>query len=559
LNRAAQAVSDLRVSDLAARVDALDPADTIADAISRLRRQDSPFLPVVAEDAPVGLIWREQVLAFLSADRGRGEGLSARVTRVMDTAPLLVAADATLGEAMAALACPTAQGRGAALVIWDGAYAGMIDAATLLRAMASARPQAQAIDHPETTPEPAPCAPQNPASRLPGPAVMAHELRTPLSGMIGLVDLLSQCRLDTQARALVTTLSDQGRAMNALLSNLVDLSRLESGTLSACPEEVDLPAFLRSVADSWRPAAMASRLTLSSSFVAAGPDRVRVDSVRLRQIVDNLIGNAVKFAGSKGAAGAGEIALVLESLRLDGGVRLRLEVLDTGPGLPSHTQSALFAEASPAQQASDAGARGSGLGLAIVQGLTHALGGTLSYRPNTPSGSRFLIELPAEAVSAQKPQPAALAPENRSRSASPPRATAFRLGRVLLVEDHPVNQMVLAQTLRAAGWQVDAVGTCEQALRRGLEIAYQAVLCDLYLPDGQGFEIARQLGAASSASAGAVLMALTADTDPEIRRACAAAGFVRVAHKPVDPAILVSGLADAILQAEALSELRAAG
>lgn len=538
--------SDPCAGNLASPVVALEPTDTAGQALARMRAEGALCLPVVVEGAPLGLVWREQVLMFLAADRGRGDGLQARVTRVMDTAPPVV--DAALGVlALARVVVPASrQGRGAAIVTRDGQYLGLVHADVLMEAMAL-RPAASSEAPTDSVPQLA--DPQG--TRLPGLAVMAHEIRTPLSGMIGLIDLLSQARLDAHTRGLVTTLGEQGRAMNALLSNLIDLSRLETGSLAPSVQDVDLVQFLKAVTDAWRPSAAQARLTLTSSFAALGPDRVRVDPVRLRQIADNLIGNAIKFTQ------AGEVAVMLESLRLDEGIRLRLEIVDTGPGLPDSVSSRLFQPQMPSAASGEAGSRGSGLGLAIVRGLASALGGQVAYRQNAPRGSRFVVDLPADPVSVREEE--AFAPRPAARAQGLPRAAVFRLGRVLLVEDHPVNQMVIAQTLRSAGWQVDAVGTVEHALRRGAEVAYQAVLCDLYLPDGQGFQVARVLGAAGSASSGAVLMALTADTDPEILRACGAAGFVRVAHKPVDPGVLVSSLADAILEAETYGELRAAG
>jgi len=331
--------------------------------------------------------------------------------------------------------------------------------------------------------------------------------------------------------------------MNRLLNDLVDIGRLQSGQFAPCPEDTSLPRLASGLEASWLPSAGARKIGLRVAFTGQGPAQVSVDAGRLRQVLDNLIGNAVKFTDK------GEVHVGLETLRLATGLRLKATVRDTGCGIDPELAARLFQPFSQARQGPAASRQGSGLGLSIVKGIVDGLGGTVSHAPVPGGGSVFTVEIGVA--------PAESTPQSEDR-ARPRNFARFRLDRVLVAEDHPVNRMVLSRALSAAGWRVDEVQTGRQALRRAGEIAYQAVLIDLRLPEMHGREVARALRQSSAARC-VPLIAVTADKSPGIEAECREAGFDLVVHKPVNAQALVAALADLIMAEPAGDSLRDTG
>jgi signal transduction histidine kinase/DNA-binding NarL/FixJ family response regulator len=352
-------------------------------------------------------------------------------------------------------------------------------------------------------------------------AVMSHELRTPMNGIIGMAELLLP-RTEGEARGYVRTIKQSGEALTVLLGDLLDLSRIEAGALSFERRAFAPLALAEGLVDLMGPSAADKGLTLRLEAAPNLPVLVSGDPARLRQVLLNLLGNALKFTD------AGAVSL---SLHLSGD-RLRFVVADSGIGVPPAARPRLFEPFFQGDASASRRHGGAGLGLAICKRLMEGMGGLLAYEPRDGGGSLFVAELPfREApVAADTPEvPTELSP-------LPPLS-------VLVVEDEEVNAQVLTGLLAQAGHRATLAVDGQAALRLAALGGFDVALVDLRLPGMDGVTVARRL---RDLDARLPVVAVTANLMPEDQAACAAAGMVAVVAKPIDPRRLYVALATAI-------------
>jgi two-component system sensor histidine kinase EvgS len=372
-------------------------------------------------------------------------------------------------------------------------------------------------------------------------AMMSHELRTPLVAVTGTLEILALDDLDLRQRELVDVATGSARALLAVIGDVLDFSKIEAGFLDLTPATVAVGPLLHDVAAQYRHSAAAQGLTLTASVDGRlGPAHV-VDAARLRQVLGNLLSNAMKFTR--------EGSVTLRAVVLEDGEaeqRVVFEVRDTGIGISDEDQRRLFV---PFTQASTDNARsseGTGLGLAICRQLVEAMGGTVALRSAVGGGTAVRVELvlpvgapgDAEAVAGSGPTAA-------GRRALPSREQAREEGSLLLlVEDHPVNRQVLTGQLEAIGFRVDTAGDAEEALERFAAEPYGLVFTDIQLPHVDGYELARRLRAAEERQGRerVPLLALTASALQGERDRCRAAGMDDVVTKPTTMGILAGTL-----------------
>ncbi|GAB6196672.1 ATP-binding protein [Lysobacter xanthus] len=349
-------------------------------------------------------------------------------------------------------------------------------------------------------------------------ATFGHEVRTPMTGVLGMTELLLDTPLDAGQRQRVDAIRSAGEHLLRLLNDALDLARIDSGHLELADEPFDLHAVLRDVAALVAPLAERRGLGFSLDIADDVPRAVCGDPSRLRQILLNLLGNAVKFT-EKGGIGIG--------VSHDGGW-LRFRVADTGPGLSDAQCARLFRRFQQADGARTAARYGgSGLGLAISTELAEAMGGRIGVDSTPGRGSTFLVDLPLR--EAELPTPA------------PPRPLLADGGRdLLLVEDDPTVAEVVAGLLRAQGHRVKHVPHGLAALAEVGLSRFDAALLDLDLPGLDGFALARQL---RSHGFEAPLLAVTARADAEAEPRARDAGFDAFVRKPVTGAMLRDALA----------------
>ncbi|MBI4693815.1 MAG: response regulator [Gammaproteobacteria bacterium] len=308
-------------------------------------------------------------------------------------------------------------------------------------------------------------------------ANMSHELRTPLNAVIGMSELLSTRLTEQRDREYATIIHQSGHSLLGIISDVLDLSRIEAGRLEIKPETFGLHALLADVCDMFAAQAANKGLALRFDWEPALPDLVCADSVRLRQVIVNLLGNALKFTDR------GSIALTASAGEMSGdSFRLRVEVADTGIGIADSARDRLFLAFSQIDSSATRRHGGTGLGLRITSELVCAMGGRIDFESAEGRGSKFWFEVPIRIAALQVAQPARADPGSVR-----PRLNLS----VLLVEDNEVNLVMAETMLQSFGCRVALARTGVEALERLLADTYDLVLMDCLLPGMDGLEATR--------------------------------------------------------------------
>ncbi|HVK51702.1 MAG TPA: two-component regulator propeller domain-containing protein [Pseudoxanthomonas sp.] len=340
-------------------------------------------------------------------------------------------------------------------------------------------------------------------------ATLGHEVRTPMTGVLGMSELLLGTPLDERQRSYTNSIQQAGQHLLRLVNDALDLARIEAGKLELDVQPLDLRALVSEVATMSAPIAQKRGLQFELDYPVDVPSHVLGDPLRLRQILHNLLGNAIKFTER------GKVGLRVSRLSPQG---VCLEVHDTGPGINTDQQARLFQRFEQAEGARTAARYGgSGLGLAICQELAMAMGGAIRVDSKPGLGTRFLVELPLQTVAA----PAVVAPV--TADVAEPLA-------ILLVEDDATVAEVIVALLRARGHQVTHAPNGLAALAEVASQRFDIALLDLDLPGLDGLALARQLRLGGF---NAPVLAITARADAEAEPQARAAGFDGFLRKPV--------------------------
>ncbi|HSC01149.1 MAG TPA: response regulator, partial [Burkholderiaceae bacterium] len=349
---------------------------------------------------------------------------------------------------------------------------------------------------------------------------MSHAIRTPFHGMLGMLTLLRESRLDIRQQELLRTAVDSADHLLGLLNDIVDLSKLESGTLTLDVQDIELDELLREVERLMRPGAAAKALQMSVEIDPALPRRVRLDGARVRQVLANLLANAIAFTHR------GSISLACRAVpaAAGGGRALQFVVSDTGVGMSSDTVRRLF-ERGHSPDRGPGARQGSGLGLEVAHRLVRLMQGDIAVESTLGQGSVFRVALPLQPVA----EPAV----DEVGPAVPADSEAARTRHVLVAEDNAVNRLFLAALLERMGHTAHFVENGLEALQAVQEHGFDIVLMDVHMPVMDGIaatEAIRQLDAPASALP---IVALTADAYADTRTRCLSAGMDDVLVKPL--------------------------
>lgn len=360
-------------------------------------------------------------------------------------------------------------------------------------------------------------------------STMSHEMRTPLNGVIGALELLSELPLNREQTFYVDTAMQAGEALLAQINDVLDFSKLEAGKLELVAEPFSLVQLSRSVLGILDPQARKRGNILSLDVGPGVPETLKGDAARLRQVLLNLAGNAVKFTDG------GRIDVSIS--RIGGPDQqpvLEVVVADTGPGIPAERVGQLFREFSMLDATYSRKASGTGLGLAITKRLVTAMGGTVGLSSEPGVGSRFWFKIALPVVTAALP----LEQEN---VAAKPLARGLT---VLLVDDNATNRIIGSRMLQAAGHAVELAIDGYDAVKKAGAGTYDAVLMDISMPGIDGVEATRRIRALGGETVRLPIIALTANALSGDRERFLAAGLDGYLTKPLRRAELERCLAE---------------
>jgi PAS domain S-box-containing protein len=360
-------------------------------------------------------------------------------------------------------------------------------------------------------------------------ATVSHELRTPLNGILAVADLLTRRNLSDEAREMAEIISRSGGALLALLNDILDMAKVEAGALQIHVRPFAPAAVLRGVADIWQMAAQAKgvRLEIATDDL---PGAVRGDPDRLRQILSNLINNALKFTDGDRVGLRATGAAVSASA-----CRIRFMVTDDGPGIAPGLRERMF---EPFVQAENGDARrhpGSGLGLAICRELVALMGGRIWIEGHGESGTAVILEIDFPLAEAEEPSD----PVQTGTLAGP-----IPAGLTLLVaEDHPANRRVMSLILDEVGWRYEFAVNGREAVALAASGRFDAVLMDLQMPEMDGLAATRAIRNLPGPVAAIPVIGVTASASLQDMAQAREAGMEAVAAKPIDPARLIATVA----------------
>ncbi|PWC39017.1 histidine kinase [Azospirillum sp. TSO35-2] len=369
-------------------------------------------------------------------------------------------------------------------------------------------------------------------------ATMSHEIRTPMNGVLGALALVDGPNLDDEQRQLLDVAKRSGNALLQIIDDILDLSKLEAGKAEVEPVDFELRAMLSDCVDLLEPTAGGRGLILTHEVAPVVPERVRADLRRIRQVLVNLIGNAVKFTHRGGVA----LRVGLEERPDAGAFFLRFEVADTGIGIPDEVQPILFRRFTQGDSSTTRRFGGTGLGLAISRELVTLMGGRIGVVSAEGKGSTFWFTVRCEAAAAAAGgvEPAPCAPAALAASAGNEPATGLN---VLVAEDNEINRDIVVTMLRRAGHRVTAVEDGLQAVRLVGETRFDVVLMDVQMPVMDGVTATRHIRAMAGDAAFLPIIALTGNVMPGHRAEYLAAGMTAYLTKPIVSADLHETLA----------------
>lgn len=349
---------------------------------------------------------------------------------------------------------------------------------------------------------------------------MSHELRTPMNGMLGTAQLLAASATSEEDRKRVNVLIRSGESLLEIVNDILDISKIETGILNFEEIPFYLPEVAHTVYDLFSPSASQKDLSFTIALTPEAEATVIGDPFRLRQILSNLVGNAIKFTDR------GAIAIILDAEpNPDGALEAIFKIRDTGIGIADDMQAKIFDRFVQVDPSLTRRQGGTGLGLAISQNLAQMMGGSLTLSSKIGKGSDFMVRIPYK--TAPKLPMAEIFPREIAHCSKPGT-------KVLVAEDVEVNAMILTTWLEQRGFECTTVSNGSDAILKLAEEAFDGAFVDLHMPDASGYDVVNALRASEgSANRNVPVVAVTASVSEGERKKCAEHGFDDFIPKPI--------------------------
>jgi signal transduction histidine kinase/CheY-like chemotaxis protein len=521
------------IESLTERAEAVTPQTPGSDVFARFEREpDTLVIPVVEDGRPVGLVERNTFLLKIAGTFGHALYANRPVVHIMDPEPAVVEAGVSIDAFCDVMLKAGAGGLMRGFVVTrDGRYHGVGTVVSLLQAIndhqrqqnADLAEQARVLSDTRTQ---AVAAARAKSQFL---AIMSHELRTPMNGVLAVAELLRRQPLNTQAQAHVTTIVESSETLIRILQDALDLSRAEAGELELHVEPTPLRALMDDVQAIWAPRASQDNVTLMVGYEGDTELTGVMDATRLKQVFNNLIGNALKFARN------GVVEASLKATTDNDRIRLEARIRDDGPGVDPERVDVIF---EPFVHGS--GPDGAGLGLSICRQIIDRMDGRIWAENNAGRGATFAFDLQVE----------------RAEIDSAPTSNVEALGdldlqtspHILIVDDNATNRVVAQALCEMFGCTSETAEDGVEAVEAVRDRPFDLVLMDIKMPRMDGVQATQAIRALSGPVSRIPIVALTANADPEDARRYLSIGMAAVVEKPIKPERLRMAMTTAMEQ-----------
>ena len=508
------------IETLTRRTEPVGPETPGSAIFARFQQEpDTLGIPVVEDGRPLGLVERDAFLLKFAAPLAHAHFADRPVTLLMDSEPAVVEAGVRIDAFSQAL---LSSGPGALMrsfiVTRNGVYQGTGTAVALIQA-ANAR-QGRRIE--ALTEEARALADSNAQGLATARSlsqfmsVLNRELRTPMNGVLAVAELLRRLPLPGEARSHVGTIVESSQTLLQVLQDAVDVARAEAGELELNLQPTPLQALMDGVQTDWAPRAAEDSVTLMTSYEGDTELGALIDGPRLRQVLDNLISNSLKFARN------GVVEASLKATARGDRIHLAARVRDDGPGIDAAVIESLF---DPFVQG--AGLNGAGLGLSVSNRIIGAMGGSLRAENNAGRGATFTFDLEVQRTEIEA---------NTDSNVTGLSNFEFeRTPHILIVDDNATNRVVAQALCEMFGCTSETVEDGLEALEAVQERAYDLILMDIKMPRMDGVQATSAIRALTGPARDIPIVALTANADPDDARSYLSVGMCGVVEKPIKP------------------------
>jgi signal transduction histidine kinase/ActR/RegA family two-component response regulator len=496
---------------------------------------DCLVLAVVEDDRPVGLVERPDFLVKMVARKGCPDFAATPIRELMDADPVTIEASTGISVFSDSMLGARASGLLRGFIVTDGGrYVGVGTMLSLLQATsASARRKLEAQADEAQLIAQAKIANQASAhAKSQFLAVLSHELRTPLNGVLAVAELLQRQPLGQDAQAYVQTIVDSSDTLLRTLADAVDLARAEAGELTLSPAPILVREIMDEVQQNWTPRAAQDGVTLLVSFDGDPDLAAELDAGRVRQVFNNLIGNALKFAREGVVEASLKASIDNDRVKVEGAVR------DKGPGIPQDRIASLF---DLQTSSSNHHAGGSGLGLAMCRQAVEMMGGEIRAETNAGKGATFAFEFTAPRTWIEE--------EQASNVSEIAELSLQTQPHVLIVDDNATNRVVAQALCEMFGCTSECAEDGVEAVEAVANRRFDLILMDIKMPRMDGVQATQAIRALPGVESETPIVALTANADPADAKHYLAIGMASVVEKPIKPERLRAAI-NAALSAE---------